>query len=86
MREYKIKRGHIVNLDVLISKFFSVEGRVEKGINFEVNGIGVVDIKLENKFNEVNSFLNEFLVCIVMVDFWVYDRALFRKKTPGRKT
>lgn len=49
MREYKIKRGHNADLDALISKYFGVEGNVENGINFEVDGIGVIDIKLEKK-------------------------------------
>ena len=45
MREYKIKRGHNPDLDFLLSKYFSVEGSIKNGVNFEVEGIGKIDIK-----------------------------------------
>jgi hypothetical protein len=47
MREYKIKRGHNPNIDQLVSKFFNVKGAAEKGIVFEVEGIGKIDLRHE---------------------------------------
>lgn len=49
MREYKIKRGHNVNLEELVSDYFGAKGDIVKGFNFEVEGIGKVDMKLEKK-------------------------------------
>ena len=45
MREYKIKRGHHPDLDSLLSKYFSVDGSIKNGVNFEVDGIGKIDMK-----------------------------------------
>lgn len=50
MREYKIKRGHNPDLDFLLSKYFSVEGSIKNGVNFEVEGIGKIDMKQEKNF------------------------------------
>ena len=47
MREYKIKRGHDANISTLITKFFGAKGDINKGINFEVEGIGKVEMKQE---------------------------------------
>jgi hypothetical protein len=47
MREYKIKRGHNPNLNTLLSQYFGATGDVEKGVQFSVNGIGAVTMKLE---------------------------------------
>ena len=49
MREYKIKRGYIADLDSLISNYFGAKGNIEKGIKFEVEGIGIIDMKLEKR-------------------------------------
>ena len=49
MREYKIKRGHDVDLDALVSEYFGASGSIEEGINFEVDGIGKIDMKREKK-------------------------------------
>ena len=45
MREYMIKRGHNADVGSLISKYFGAKGDVCKGMKFEVEGIGKIDIK-----------------------------------------
>ena len=45
MREYKIKRGHNVDLNALVSSYFSASGDIGKGMQFSVEGIGAVTIK-----------------------------------------
>ena len=45
MREYRIKRGYNPDIDSLINKYFGVNGDIHNGINFEVEGIGKIDIK-----------------------------------------
>ena len=47
MRLYKIKRGYNPDFNALISDYFDVEGDIEQGINFTVEGIGKIDIKKE---------------------------------------
>ena len=47
MREYRIKRGHNTDIEALISKHFGAKGDIYKGMNFEVEGIGKIDIKQE---------------------------------------
>ena len=47
MREYKIKRGHDAEIGMLISKYFGAKGDIYKGINFEVEGIGKIDMRRE---------------------------------------
>ena len=47
MREYKIKRGYNPDINGLISDFFGATGDVMKGMEFTVDGIGDVSIKLE---------------------------------------
>ena len=47
MREYKIKKDHDADINVLIEKYFNVKGDIYKGIKFEVEGIGSVDMKRE---------------------------------------
>lgn len=47
MREYKIKRGHNPDIEGLISKHFGAKGDIFEGMNFEVDGIGKIDIKQE---------------------------------------
>ncbi|HDH81883.1 MAG TPA: hypothetical protein ENF91_02195 [Thermoplasmatales archaeon] len=54
MRSYSIKRGHKPDLNALIKKYFGVEGDVEKGMDFEVEGIGKIHMKKEK-----NSLLIE---------------------------
>jgi len=45
MREYRIKRGHNPNIESLISRYFGVNGDIYDGINFEIDGIGKIDMK-----------------------------------------
>jgi hypothetical protein len=47
MREYKIKRGHTANVAALVNEYFGAEGDIYEGINFEVEGIGKIDMKLD---------------------------------------
>lgn len=49
MREYRIKRGYNPDIEAVISKFFGVSGDIEKGMSFEVEGIGKIDMKQEKK-------------------------------------
>jgi hypothetical protein len=45
MREYRIKRGHDADVGALITKFFGAKGDIYQGVNFEVEGIGKINIK-----------------------------------------
>jgi hypothetical protein len=47
MREYKIKRGHNPDLNSLVSRYFGVNGDIETGMQFSVEGIGAVTMKQE---------------------------------------
>jgi hypothetical protein len=49
MREYRIKRGHNPDLGTLVSKFYGAQGDIFTGIEFEVEGIGKINVKQENK-------------------------------------
>ncbi len=50
MREYRIKRGHKPDIEVLINKFFGAKGDIFSGVKFEVDGIGKIDMKQEKNF------------------------------------
>lgn len=50
MRRYSIKRGHKVDLDRLVKKYFGIEANVEEGVKFEVNGIGKIYMKKEKNY------------------------------------
>ena len=54
MREYKIKKGHDADVGVLISKHFGVKGDIYKGLKFEVEGIGKIDLRQKNNSLFVN--------------------------------
>ena len=54
MRNYKIKRGHNADINALILEYFNAEGDVEKGVNFNVDGIGKIDIKKERNILSVD--------------------------------
>ena len=75
MREYKIKSGHNSDINSLVSRYFAVEGDIEKGMQFFVEGIGdvtmkqgksslIIDIvppkKVYNDYNIIKKW-NEFL-------------------------
>ena len=47
MREYKIKRGHNADVGTLVGKYFGAQGNIAKGMIFEVDGIGKVDMRQE---------------------------------------
>jgi len=45
MREYKIKKGHNPDIAAIIDKYFGAKGDIYKGMKFEVDGIGKIDMK-----------------------------------------
>ncbi len=45
MREYKIKKGHNPDIGAIIDKYFGTKGDIYKGMKFEVDGIGKIDMK-----------------------------------------
>ena len=45
MREYKIKKGHNPDIGAIIDKYFGAKGDICKGLKFEVDGIGKIDMK-----------------------------------------
>lgn len=45
MREYRIKRGHDADVGALITKFFGAKGDINHGVNFEIEGIGKINMK-----------------------------------------
>jgi len=47
MREYRIKRGHNADIGALVKKHFGANGDIFKGMKFEVEGIGEIDIRQE---------------------------------------
>lgn len=47
MREYGIKRGHNVDLNNLITKYFGAKGDIGIGLKFYVEGIGDINMKRE---------------------------------------
>ncbi len=49
MREYRIKRGYHPDINAIVKEYFDVSADVEKGCSFEVEGIGKIDMKRENK-------------------------------------
>ena len=70
MRRYSIKRGHKPDLNALIKKYFGVEGDVEKGIEFEAEGIGKIYMKKEG---------NGFIVDITPTKEVTADYAILKK-------
>ena len=50
MREYRIKKGHNPDISSLIKEHFGNKGDIFKGIQFEVEGIGKIDMKQEKNF------------------------------------
>jgi hypothetical protein len=49
MREYKIKKGHNPDVDALVDKYFGMKGDLSKGITFETEAIGKINMKKEKK-------------------------------------
>lgn len=47
MREYRIKRGHNADVGALVTKYFGAKGDVNQGMNFEVEGIGIINMRQE---------------------------------------
>ncbi|MFH1101692.1 MAG: DUF5611 family protein [Methanobacteriota archaeon] len=42
-----IKRGHHVDIGKLVTTYFGANGDVSKGLNFELEGIGKINLKQE---------------------------------------
>lgn len=40
-----IKKGHNADLEALITRHFGAKGDISKGIKFEIEGIGKIDIR-----------------------------------------
>ena len=49
MREYKIKRGHDADIGQLVDTYFGAKGDLIKGIEFSVDGMGDIKMKMEKK-------------------------------------
>ena len=47
MREYRVKKGHNADVGALVSKHFGAKGDIYKGLKFEVEGIGKIDMRHE---------------------------------------
>ena len=47
MREYRIKKGHNQDISSLVEKYFGTKGDIFKGLTFEVESIGKVDMRQE---------------------------------------
>ena len=45
MREYKIKKDYNPDIEAIVDKFFGVKGDINKGMNFEIDGIGKINMK-----------------------------------------
>jgi len=54
MREYSIKRGHDVDLNSLVSRYFGVDGDISEGIQFTADGMGDVTLKREKNRLQVD--------------------------------
>ena len=54
MREYIIKKDYNPDIGAIVDKFFGVKGDIYKGIKFEVDGIGKIDMKQEKSILFVN--------------------------------
>jgi hypothetical protein len=54
MREYRIKRGYNPDINQLVSTYFGAKGDISKGLEFEVEGIGQVNMKKERDSLFVN--------------------------------
>ncbi|MCD6572866.1 MAG: DUF5611 family protein [Thermoplasmata archaeon] len=47
MRKYSIKRGHKADVNMLLKKYFDIEGNINEGIEFMVDPIGKIYMKKE---------------------------------------
>ena len=47
MREYGIKRGHHTDIGKLVTTYFGAKGDIVKGMIFDVEGIGKINMKQE---------------------------------------
>lgn len=54
MREYQIKRGYNVDIGKLITMYFDAKGNIYQGVQFEVEGIGKIDMRQEKNSLFVN--------------------------------
>ncbi|MBN1280543.1 MAG: DUF5611 family protein [Candidatus Thermoplasmatota archaeon] len=70
MREYKIKRGHNPDFNTLLSEYFGAQGDISQGIQFSVEGIGAVTMKVEK---------NSLIIDIVPPKTVCSDYAIIKK-------
>ena len=54
MREYRIKRGYNPDIEALIKTYYGASGDILKGMDFEVEGIGKVNMKQEKNILAVD--------------------------------
>ncbi len=54
MREYKIKKGHNPDISAIVEKYFNAKGDIFKGINFEIDGIGEIDLRQDKSILLIN--------------------------------
>jgi len=54
MREYKIKKGYNPDLEKLVSTYYGAKGDIYKGIQFEADGIGNINMKQDKNSLFVN--------------------------------
>ena len=54
MRKYSIKRGHNPDLKGIVKEYFDVDGDFDKGVVFETEGIGTVNLKKEGNAIIIN--------------------------------
>jgi hypothetical protein len=50
MREYRIKKGHNPDIEMLIEQYFGIKGNINQGMKFEVDGIGKINMKQEKNY------------------------------------
>ena len=55
MRGYSIKRGHDPDLNELVKQYFGYSGNVTEGVEFEVEGIGIVYLKREGNILKIET-------------------------------
>jgi len=54
MREYKIKKGYNPDVSAIIDKYFGAKGDIFQGMDFEVEGIGKINMKQEKNILSVD--------------------------------
>ena len=50
MRKYSIKRGHKADINMLLKKYFGIDGNINDGVEFEADSIGKIYMKKEGSY------------------------------------